>query len=177
MPVANSKKRKTSRSSRQGGTFSFASFIGGAVLGGAVVVAVAYPFDNDRSSGNRATETPTIEGPVASDIDWRFIDQLAEAEVKTGVPPAQPPATESKPREYFLSAAQFLREDDAMVMRAELMLDGLPVSISSIPRPRGGAWYRVLVGPYETEAAAQEGLKELGSRGIPGQILAATPKP
>lgn len=145
--------------------------MGGVVLGGAVVLAITYQTGTASSSTPPAT-TPDA-GQVASNIDWEFIKRLPNTEVRTGVAPVEQPAVaESAPKEYVLHAAQFLREEDAQVMQAELMLDGLPVSLSTSPRDLGGAWYRVLVGPYATEPDAQQALGQLRDRDIPAQILA-----
>lgn len=146
--------------------------MGGVVLGGAVVLAISYQTGTASSSATTPDASP-VAGPVAMNIDWEFIDRLPNTEVKTGVEPvAQPAVADSEPREYVLHAAQFLREEDAQVMQAELMLDGLPVSLSTSPRDLGGAWYRVLVGPYATEPDAQQALGQLRDRDIPAQILA-----
>lgn len=145
--------------------------MGGVVLGGAIVLAITYQTGTASSSTPPAT-TPDA-GPVASNIDWEFIKRLPNTEVRTGVEPVdQPTVAESEPKEYVLHAAQFLRQEDAQVMQAELMLDGLPVSLSTSPRDLGGAWYRVLVGPYATEPDAQQALGQLRDRDIPAQILA-----
>lgn len=140
-------------------------------MGGAVVLAITY------QAGSEPTGTPPatnpVTGPVASDIDWEFIKRLPNTEVKTGVEPVERPVlADSEPREYVLQAAQFLREEDARVMQAELMLDGFPVSIATRPRDLGGAWHRVLVGPYAAEPDAQQALAQLLDRDIPAQILA-----
>ena len=142
------------------------------MLGGAVVLAISYQSGTPPSSGAPA-EAASVQGPVATNIDYVFIDRLSKAEVKTGVAPAeQPPVADSTPKEYVLHAAQFLREEDAQVMQAELMLDGLPVSLSTSPRNLGGAWYRVLVGPYSTEPDAEKALDHLRERDIPAQLRA-----
>ena len=172
MPVAKRKPRSRSsrRRSRRDGIFSFGSFIGGVVVGGAVVLAITY------RSGSEPTDTASatpVAGPVAADIDWEFIKRLPNTEVKTGVEPVERPVVaNSEPSEYVLQAAQFLREEDAKVMQAELMLDGFPVSLTTRPRDLGGAWHRVMVGPYATEPDAQRALGQLLDRDIPAQILA-----
>lgn len=140
-------------------------------MGGAVVLAITY------RSGSEPTGTPPattpVAGPVASDIDWEFIKRLPNTEIKTGVAPVEGPVpADSEPREYVLQAAQFLREEDAQVMQAELMLDGFPVNLATRPRDLGGAWHRVMVGPYATEPDAQQALAQLLDRDIPAQILA-----
>lgn len=146
--------------------------MGGVVLGGAVVLAITYQSGTASSSGTTPDATP-VPGPAATNFDWEFFKRLPNTEVKTGVEPAdQPPVADSGPKEYVLHAAQFLREEDAQVMQAELMLDGLPVNLSTSPRDLGGAWYRVLVGPYATEPDAQQALGQLRDRDIPAQILA-----
>ena len=145
--------------------------MGGVVVGGAAMLAISYQSGSTPAS----TPTSTASGPVATNIDleWDFMHTLPNAEVKTGIEPVEQSAVaDSKPREYVLHAAQFLREEDAQVMQAELMLDGLPVSLSTRPRDLGGAWYRVLIGPYDTEPDAQEALGQLRARDIPAQILA-----
>ena len=125
------------------------------------------------SAASSTPATPPVAGPVASDIDWEFIDRLPNTEVNTGVAPIEQPAVgDSEPREYVLHAAQFLREEDAQVMQAELMLDGFSVNLTTRPRDLGGAWYRVMVGPYATEPDAQAALGRLRERDIPAQILA-----
>ncbi|MDE0039009.1 MAG: SPOR domain-containing protein [Gammaproteobacteria bacterium] len=174
MPAANRRPRSRSgnRRSRRDGGFSFSSFMGGVVLGGAVVLAISYQ-SGTPSSGGASPDAAPVEEHVATNIDWEFIDRLPNTEVKTGVEPAeQPPVAESGPREYVLHAPQFLREEDAQVMQAELMLDGMPASLQTSPRDLGGAWYRVLVGPYSTEPDAQKALDHLRERDIPAQILA-----
>ena len=168
MPAAKRKSR--TRTTRRSGAFSFGSFVGGVVVGGAIMLAITYPAGNSSMASNSVDAAP-IGTPV--DIDWEFIDKLADAEVKTGVEPVeQPVAIEPGPKEYVLHAPQFLRHEDAQVLQAELMLDGLPVSVSSSPRARGGSWYRVMVGPYESEGDAQGALNQLRDRDIPAQILA-----
>lgn len=174
MPPAKRKprRRSSSRRSRRAGAFSFGSFIGGVVVGGAVVLAITYRSEST-STGGASPDTAPVAGPVASNIDFEFIRILPETEVETGVDPVgQPPPTDSGPKEYVLHAAQFLREEDAQVMLAELMLDGLPVSLTSNPRNQGGAWYQVMVGPYATQADAKGALNQLLDRDIPAQLLA-----
>ena len=142
------------------------------MLGGAVVLAITYQSGTASTIGTTPDAT-TVPGLVATDFDWEFIERLPNTEVKTGVEPAdQPPIADSGPKEYVLHAAQFLREEDAQVMQAELILDGLPVSLSTSPRDLGGAWFRVLVGPYASEPDAQQALGQLRDRDIPAQILA-----
>lgn len=142
------------------------------VVGGALVLAITYQ-SGTASSDSANPESPPVDGPVAPHIDWVFIERLSKAEVKTGVEAAEETqAVDSEPKEYVLHAAQFLREEDAQVLRAELMLDGLPVSLSSSPRDRGGAWHRVLVGPYATKPDARQVLGKLRARDIPAHILA-----
>ena len=141
------------------------------MLGGAVVLTISY--QSGTSSSGASPDAMPVAEHVATNIVYEFIDRLPNAEVKTGVPPAErTPVADSRPKEYILHAAHFFREEDAQVMQAELMLDGLPVSLSTSPRDVGGAWYRVLVGPYSTEPEAQKALGHLRERDIPAQILA-----
>ncbi len=140
------------------------------MLGATIVLAITY-----RSSVVPAGDNPDsmpIEGPVATDIDWSFINKLPKAEVKTGVERVDTvPMPTSAPSEYVVHAAQFLREDAAQVLQAELILEGVPATLSSTPRKQGGHWYQVIVGPYATEPDAQAVQKQLLARDIPAQVM------
>lgn len=150
------------------------------MLGGAVALAMPRLLgapDPASQSDAAVPASPTtdtaIEAPVAPNIVWDFIKELPKAEVRTGVEPVEPPpAADPGPREYVVFVAQFLREEDAQVQQAELMLAGYPVNLSSSPRERGGAWHRVTVGPYATEGHAQRALNELRAQDFPAQMLA-----
>ena len=117
---------------------------------------------------------------------YEFIDRLPQDEVVTNVVPFTPPETgvaaaaedapaEAAPRQYLLQAASFRNRDDADAMRADLMLEGMAVAISAVPRPAGGAWHRVLVGPFAGEQEMRRALSRLREKDIPAMPILHTP--
>lgn len=144
---------------RTSGVFSFESFVGGSVVGAAIVFVALFVV----RVGDGPTDSCRLaEAPVISYVRCTFIEELPKAVVPTGLEPAE---------EFLLLAAYFLREGDAQTMRAELILAAMPASISSTPRRGGGAWHRVVVGPFASKSAAREALDELDARDIPAQML------
>jgi DedD protein len=74
-------------------------------------------------------------------------------------PPAKPvvPAV-AAPVEigsYLVQAASFAREEDARALYTRLVKKSYPVSLQTAQLGEKGTWHRVLVGPFETSAAAE----------------------
>ena len=113
------------------------------MLGAAISIGIMY-----EPGGTGPDQAPDI-----CEVRCTFIDELPNAEVRTGVRPAW---------EYLVLVAHFLRGEDAQVMRAELIMKDMPVDISSKPRDSGGAWHRVAVGPYASKIDARNALDRLG---------------
>ena len=69
-------------------------------------------------------------------------------------------------KEYLLQAASFRSRDEADAMRAELLLEGMTAAVSAVSNPAGGAWHRVVVGPFPNQAAMERTLTRLRSKDI-----------
>lgn len=129
---------------------------------------------------------PAAAEPAADPAPtYEFIDRLPQDEVVTNVVPYTPPeasaaaaedaAVETAPRQYLLQAASFRNRDDADAMRADLLLEGMAVAISAVPRPAGGAWHRVLVGPFAGEQEMRRALSRLREKDIPAMPILHSP--
>ncbi len=71
----------------------------------------------------------------------------------TGSPVSKP---EGDPVDrLFIQAASFRQSRDADVLRARLLLEGLPVQVQSV-RLADGAWHRVTIGPVTSGAEARQ---------------------
>jgi len=68
--------------------------------------------------------------------------------------------------DYVIQAISTPSEEDAARTRKAILAEGFPAGIFEVDLGERGKWYRVYVGPYETEAEAQTVLKQV--RAIPG---------
>lgn len=168
--------------------FSPGSFVGGVVCCAVAVLAL------DHAPALAAWLT--AEPAPAQDVDaatpderpltYEFIHRLPSEVVRTHVEPYEPPpadaadtsgaenaenAPPSEAHVYLLQAGSFLRGDDAEAMRAELLLEGMTAKVSRVPRASGGAWHRVLVGPFADRDAMRRGLTKLRDLDIPALPL------
>jgi len=169
-------RKPTVRKSAQSGRFSpdLGSFITGVAFGGATVLLIGYLYLSGPGETGPETTSETAEGPSSEQtVDITFFEVLPDDEVKTDADPFEPPPrVESGPSEYFVQAASFLRRQDAEVLRAELILEGMPVRVASSPKASGGAWHRVLVGPFTGKDEAQQTRNRLREKDMQAAILA-----
>ena len=174
-------------------------FGGGMVAGAAVVLGLLYGpgLVGAYFVADSAAKPP---GEVAAKpaLTYEFIDRLPSEEVVTNVVPYVPPplasdesaddsaaaandpssaapAEAAAPTPFFLQAASFRHRDDADAMRARLLLEGMQVAVNPVPRPAGGTWHRVLVGPFETKRDMQRALSQLRTKDIPAMPVASVP--
>ena len=174
-------------------------FGGGMVAGAAVVLGLLYGpgLVGAYFVADSAAKPP---GEVAAKpaLTYEFIDRLPSEEVVTNVVPYVPPplasdesaddseaaandpssaapAEAAAPTPFFLQAASFRHRDDADAMRARLLLEGMQVAVNPVPRPAGGTWHRVLVGPFETKRDMQRALSQLRTKDIPAMPVASAP--
>ena len=170
-------------------------FGGGMVAGAAVVLGLLYGpgLIGAYFVADSAAKPP---GEVAAKpaLTYEFIDRLPSEEVVTNVVPyvppplatdeaeaaaddasSAPPAEAAAPTPFFLQAASFRHRDDADAMRARLLLEGMQVAVNPVPRPAGGTWHRVLVGPFENKRDMQRALSQLRTKDIPAMPVASAP--
>lgn len=157
------------------------AFLAGAacgVLGTVLVLYVPALWAEDEADA-AAAPPPAGETAALPALVYEFIDRLPNDEVVTGVVPYQPPApggeTALPSRTYLLQAASFRNRDDADAMRADLILEGMAVAISTVPRPAGGAWHRVLVGPFPGQREMRRALSRLREKDIPAMPILYAP--
>lgn len=82
------------------------------------------------------------------------------------------PAPEANPVQpqnpgYFIQVGSYKNADDAETTRAKIAFSGMD---SSVSYGKDG-YYRVRVGPFDNEAAAQKALGTLKQNDLPGQII------
>ena len=166
---ARNAKDKTPR------VFSAGSFVAGVVCCAIAVFAVEHapplaaflPGDEHVAEESVAAAAPKLK--------YEFMDRLPKEVVRTHVDPYQPvleaPAADPGTQVYLLQAASFLRENDAHAMRAELLLEGMEANVSEVPRAAGGAWHRVLVGPFADRVEMRRALTQLRAKDIPALPL------
>lgn len=158
--------------------FSPGSFVAGVVCCAIAVVAIDQV--PARSVERTGEPTPANEAaaqlPTGLPLTYEFIHRLPSDVVRTHVTPYEPPAAGAPGRMseshiYLLQAASFLRRDDADAMRAELLLEGMDANVNKVPRKSGGAWHRVLVGPFADRTEMTRALTKLRERDIPALPL------
>lgn len=164
------RKRAVATQSTFAGGFRFGLLCG--AVGALAVVYAPRLFDAPSDAASAAA-------PVAaagSLPDFQFWDILPKAEVGTrarqpDAPPAQLPqpppartaARQPEPpadapeqrRSVFLQAAAFRNRKDAEVMRARLLLEGMAAEVEPSPGSGGAPLHHVLVGPFDSDAAAR----------------------
>ena len=147
------------------------------VLG--TVLALYVPALWAADEAEAAAAAPVAEAAALPTLTYEFMDRLPNDEVVTNVVPYQLPAaggeTPSPARTYLLQAASFRNRDDADAMRADLILEGMTVAISTVPRPAGGAWHRVLVGPFPGQREMRRALSRLREKDIPAMPILYAP--
>ncbi len=97
-----------------------------------------------------------------------FYTLLPNQEVMAGKKPDVPTAANSGKtapvQGYILQAGSFKSEAEADKRRASILMLGLPVKVQKVPGSE--TWYRVLVGPFEGKAAAQQARSNLKASGV-----------
>ena len=153
------------------------------VAGAAVVLGLLYgPGLVGTGFVAGAAAKPQGEAAGKPALVYEFIHRLPTDEVVTNVTPYVPPASPTddsragtESAAYLLQAASFRHRDDADAMRARLLLEGMQVAVNAVPRPGGGTWHRVLVGPFESKREMERTLSELRAKDIPAMQVASTP--
>jgi len=152
---------------------SLGSFIAGVAVGGATVLLVVYLTGTDSAPVEVVAEPAVTEPDPEPEIDITFFQALPEQQVKTGNEGVEStsPTADLVPYEYMVQAGSFPRRPDADKLRAQLMLEGMDVGIAASPQEGGGIRHRVLVGPFDNQADAQDTRSALRDRDIQATIL------
>ena len=157
---------------RRAGGFSVPSFGAGLVLG-AVVAVVAVSLVGPGATDGAPEEQS--RSPAAPDAQsYEFWKRLPSASVAPDTAPyetgAPMPAAPRAGMEYLVQAGAFHGAEAAQRRQAELILADLPAITSTIGVD-DGVLYRVIVGPFESRAKAQEAMGQLRRRNIAPLLL------
>ena len=131
-----------------------------------------------KPAASRPASSPAAVAKAPQETPARTPAPTAEPQGKpdpAGTPPigATTPAPKSQQQvppqnlNYFISVGAYKNPDEAETIRARIAFAGLD---SSVSRGQDG-YYRVRIGPYKTEAAAQKALGTLKANDLPGQIV------
>lgn len=181
--------------------FSARSFGGGALFGAALTLALIHGPGLIPAVGGGAQADVAGDPAKPPALTYEFMDLLPNEEVVTGVTPFAEPdinapsvgaeetpaavaatdlaapvelAADSPGKEYLLQAASFRSRDEADTLRAELLLDGMTAAVSAVSST-GGAWHRVVVGPFSTKVEMERTLTTLRSKDLAALPVAHTP--
>ncbi len=149
--------------------FHAPSFAFGILFGMALVFVGAY--GPEYLAKDKPKAPPSKVEETKPQLKFEFPKLLTQNEVevdpKTYAPPGSldEPVQPEKPREYLIQAGSFRSVADAESVRALLLLQDLPVSMTPVELP-DGTWYRVIVGPYADRAAAEDLLQSLRGQSL-----------
>lgn len=119
---------------------------------------VAEQSQNTNSTSPQVNEEPLPEMPQEQ---WQYIDELENKQVEVEVPER----AESHPR--VIQCGSFRSQEDAEAMRAQIAFIGLEAQIRAT-EGTSGLWYRVVLGPFENQRAAQSTNHQLQRGGMHG---------
>lgn len=97
--------------------------------------------------------------PALPEERWSYIEALENKEVEVIVPER----AASRPR--LIQCASFRNEADADAMRAKIAFMGLEAQVRAT-QGETGMWYRVILGPFENQRAAQSTTHKLQRGGV-----------
>ncbi len=165
------KSNRTRRKNKSSNGFLHGpSFVIGVLVGALLVIIGAYAPEFLQDS-KVAVKNPDEEEAVK--LDFQFPEILAESEVVTDPTPYEEDLPDRKadvPMEYLIQAASFRDADDAETLRASLLLQDLPASMTRVAL-NDGNWYRVTVGPYDSQTEAGRALSKLRQQNLKAIML------
>jgi cell division septation protein DedD len=162
--------RRTSPVKQKSVLFHGPSFSSGALIGAAIVLAAAYApeflrqTDLAKNLSDSTEKTPTLQ--------FEFPQLLRDTEVQ-GDPSSYSVPKPSAPGEevvYRVQAASFRKADDADQLRALLLLQNLPVEMST-SQVKGQRWHRVVVGPFARKLDAERARTKLREQDLPAILM------
>ena len=148
------------------------SFSSGAIVGAAIILLAVYAPEILQHSGVADTAAVDSSGEDSPSLTFEFTEILSSSEVKAQpenyAPPKPPP--DALPDEWIIQAASFKASRDADQLRAQLILESLPVAVEK--RWVGNdPWYRVVVGPFDDKVFADRALTRLREMGLTPLLL------
>ncbi len=165
-------RRTNNRPNKQPGAFLHGpSFVIGIVVGAILVIVGAYAPEFLEDQPAQATSAPAQ--PEERKLEFEFPKILAESEVATNPEPYEvdlPDESGEVAAEFLIQAASFRNADEAETLRAQLLLQDMPVSMTRVAL-KDGNWYRVTVGPYDSETLATRALTKLREQNLRAIML------
>lgn len=156
------------------GAFSPGSFVAGVVCCAVVAVAIDHAAAVAAWFGGTAPSEAVAapQAAAAPALTYEFMQRLPSEVVRADAAPYEGAApADAADQVYLLQAASFPRREDADAMRAELLLDGMDATVSALRRRGGGAWHRVLVGPFANHTEMRRARTKLRAKDIPALPL------
>lgn len=147
--------------------FHAPSFSAGVVMGAVVVLGAAYLPELVGSETIEAAPVTGMPEAARPQLTFEFDDLLKNSSVVADPEPyrSEPDDPAAADEQILLQAASFRSREDAERLRAALLLMELPAATSDISLSTGH-WYRVTVGPFDTEVKAQRALTRLREKDI-----------
>lgn len=124
---------------------------------------------------NSKSNTTIAENPN-KEKQYDFYQRLRDAEIP--VTATEKKASKTKPADksiYLLQVASFKVFEDAEQVRVELMLLGLNAQIEKANTDKGGAWHRIIVGPFKSRSKLQKARSVLLSNRYEALLLKRKP--
>jgi len=90
----------------------------------------------------------------------------ASEAVLAAAPVAEPTPQAVTGSRFLLQAGSFRGADKAEMLRARILLLGLPCRTQEVTVQGGGIWYRVFVGPYDTKQQMEQAAAQLRAEDI-----------
>ncbi len=147
------------------------SFVIGIVVGAILVIVGAYAPEFLEDQPAQVAGTP--EKAEERKLEFEFPKILAESEVATNPEPYEvdlPDERSEVASEFLIQAASFRDADEAETLRAQLLLQDMPVSMTRVAL-KDGNWYRVTVGPYDSQTQAARALTKLREQNLRAIML------
>ncbi|MCG5031150.1 SPOR domain-containing protein [Mesosutterella sp. OilRF-GAM-744-9] len=130
------------------------------------------PDPNEKLYAPGTTPRPAASAASSSPVAASSTAPAAASSPAAGISDAAVPAPAPAPVQpqnpaFFIQVGSYKTADEAETIRAKIAFSGLD---SSVSHGKDG-YYRVRVGPFESESAAQNALGTLKSNDLPGQII------
>ena len=149
-------------------------FLGGFITGGFLAFLASLWFLVPEGTAPTTADIPKpsgLEDSVVEEMQWDFYEIFPKTEV-----PVVEEYTESGEKitvenfRWILQAGSFQDPNDADEQRASLILLGLDVQTQSV-KVSGDTWYRVIVGPFDSELERNRAQDKLAQAEIPSMAV------